>query len=90
MCFFAGALKYSEQGFGSSKLIFIPRTCSFLNSLLAAAQLNTTLLTISVIAVLLPAAFHFSVAGQPLTDAQEAHDILAVSHGVSELMPSIP
>ncbi|KIM39774.1 hypothetical protein M413DRAFT_446688 [Hebeloma cylindrosporum] len=69
MCFFAGGLKYSEQGFG-----------------LSATQLNTTLLTISVIAVLLPAAFHFSVADQPLTDAQEAHDILAVSHGVAVIL----
>lgn len=58
----------------------------FLILFVGATQLNTTLLTISVIAVLLPAAFHFSVAGQ--NDQQEAHDILAVSHGVSALCPS--
>ncbi|KDR76316.1 hypothetical protein GALMADRAFT_247691 [Galerina marginata CBS 339.88] len=68
MCFFAGGLKYSEQGFGVS-----------------ATQLNSSLLTISVIAVLLPAAFHFS-ANPSLTDAQEAHDILAVSHGVAVIL----
>jgi len=83
MCFFAGGLKYSEQGFGVSTLTFSEQAlCSFLKLFVGATQLNTTLLTISVIAVLLPAAFHFSVAGQL---GEEAHAILAVSHGVSEL-----
>lgn len=44
-----------------------------------ASQLNSSLLTISVIAVLLPAAFHFSVPGD---SAQESSDILSLSHGV--------
>jgi hypothetical protein len=53
-----------------------------------ATQLNSSLLTLSVIAVLLPAAFHSAVqpsSGQPdpLTNAQEGHDILAISHGVN-------
>ena len=53
-----------------------------------ATQLNSSLLTLSVIAVLLPAAFHSAVqpsAGEtdPLTNAQEGHDILAISHGAS-------
>jgi len=61
--FFAGGLKYSEQGFGAS-----------------ATQLNSSLLTISVIAVLLPAAFHFTAN---ISDAQETRDILSVSHGVA-------
>ena len=52
-----------------------------------STQLNSSLLTISVIAVLLPAAFHFALtpdSGQTdqLTDSQERKDILAVSHGV--------
>ncbi|KAH9068439.1 calcium/proton exchanger [Lactarius deliciosus] len=69
MCFFAGGTRFSEQGFGMS-----------------STQLNSSLLTLSVIAVLLPAAFHSAVQpnsnGQdPLTNAQEAHDILAISHG---------
>jgi Ca2+:H+ antiporter len=68
MCFFAGGLKYSEQGFGVS-----------------ASQLNASLLTISVIAVLLPAAFHFN-ADPLLTNSQEGHDILAVSHGVAVIL----
>ena len=49
--------------------------------MIGATQLNSSLLTISVIAVLLPAAFHFTAANS-LTDAQETHDILSVSHGV--------
>ncbi len=53
-----------------------------------ASQLNSSLLTLSVIAVLLPAAFHSAVQPRPgsigpLTDAQEGHDILSISHGVS-------
>jgi hypothetical protein len=51
-----------------------------------AAQLNSSLLTLSVIGVLLPAAFHIAVQPtdgvDPLTKAQEGHDILAISHGV--------
>jgi Ca2+:H+ antiporter len=60
--------------------------------LTGATQLNSSLLTLSVIAVLLPAAFHSAVQptissdgiiSDPLTDAQEGHDILAISHGAS-------
>ncbi|KAF8997501.1 Sodium/calcium exchanger protein-domain-containing protein, partial [Cyathus striatus] len=68
MCFFAGGLKYSEQGFG-----------------LVATQLNSSLLTISVIAILLPAAFHFSADAQ-LTDDEERMDVLSVSHGVAIIL----
>lgn len=58
---------------------------------LSATQLNSSLLTISVIAVLLPAAFHLAVDN---TDTSEGADILKVSHGVaiillfSEFFPS--
>lgn len=45
-----------------------------------ATQLNSSLLTLSVIAVLLPAAFHMNVTGS--TDSDEGQDILKVSHGV--------
>ncbi|KAI9461600.1 calcium/proton exchanger [Lactarius psammicola] len=74
MCFFAGGTRFSEQGFGMS-----------------STQLNSSLLTLSVIAVLLPAAFHSAVQPttdgvDPLTDAQEAHDILAISHGVAIIL----
>jgi len=67
MCFFAGGLKYSEQGFGAS-----------------TTQLNSSLLTISVIAVLLPAAFQFTP--NSLTDTEKSHDILSVSHGVALIL----
>ncbi|KJA22895.1 hypothetical protein HYPSUDRAFT_87039 [Hypholoma sublateritium FD-334 SS-4] len=71
MCFFAGGLKYSEQGFGAS-----------------ATQLNSSLLTISVIAVLLPAAFHFSntTTTTPLSTGSEGKAILSVSHGVAIIL----
>jgi Ca2+:H+ antiporter len=45
---------------------------------IGATQLNTSLLTISVIAVLLPAAFHFA-NGSATSDSSS---ILSVSHGV--------
>ncbi|KAJ3998956.1 Calcium/proton exchanger [Lentinula boryana] len=64
MCFFAGGLRFSEQGFGA-----------------VATQLNSSLLTLSVIAVLLPAAFHMNVTTE--TDSDEGQDILKVSHGVA-------
>ncbi|KAJ6505948.1 calcium/proton exchanger [Mycena vulgaris] len=67
MCFFAGGVKYSEQGFGAS-----------------ATQLNSSLLTISVIAVLLPAAFRFSVTAT--TDPDSESDILKLSHGVALIL----
>ena len=46
-------------------------------------------MTLSVIAVLLPAAFYGAVQPSsdgvdPLTNAQEGHDILAISHGTSD------
>jgi len=67
MCFFAGGLKYSEQGFGAS-----------------ASQLNSSLLALSVIAVLLPAAFSFAFDNGSPSD--EAHRILSVSHGVAIIL----
>jgi len=60
---------------------------------LSATQLNSSLLTISVIALLLPAAFHMAV--QPavtspdkviLAPDLEKKDILAVSHGVALIL----
>ncbi|CAE6493234.1 unnamed protein product [Rhizoctonia solani] len=47
----------------------------------SAAQLNSSLLAISVIAVLLPAAFHFATNQQ--ADPDEGQDILKMSHGVA-------
>jgi len=67
MCFFAGGLRYQEQGFGA-----------------ITTQLNSSLLTISVIAVLLPAAFHFSASN--LSEADEKRAILAVSRGTSVIL----
>ncbi|KAJ7707775.1 Sodium/calcium exchanger protein-domain-containing protein [Mycena rosella] len=67
MCFFAGGVKFSEQGFGAS-----------------ATQLNSSLLTISVIAVLLPTAFRFSVTAQ--SDPDSMNDILKASHGVALIL----
>jgi len=67
MCFTAGGIRFSEQGFG-----------------LVASQLNASLLTIAVIALLLPAAFHFNVTVQSDSDSPE--DILKVSHGVALIL----
>ncbi|KAI6003425.1 Calcium/proton exchanger [Pisolithus marmoratus] len=70
MCFFAGGLRFSEQGFGH-----------------AAAQLNSSLLTISVIAVLLPGAFHMALQGSTSLSESEVDDrILRTSHGVAIIL----
>ncbi|KAI0087295.1 Sodium/calcium exchanger protein-domain-containing protein [Irpex rosettiformis] len=68
MCFFAGGMRYSEQGFGIS-----------------AVQIQSSLLILSVVAVLLPAAFHF-VAGAQIDDSREGPEILSVSHGASIIL----
>jgi len=49
-----------------------------------ATQLNSSLLTISVIAVLLPAAFHLNVTST--TDSDQGQDILKLSHGVALIL----
>lgn len=70
MCFFAGGMRFSEQGFGQS-----------------AVQLNSSLLTISVIAVLLPGAFHMALQGQPdYNELSTDENILKTSHGVALIL----
>ncbi|KAG2133662.1 Calcium/proton exchanger [Suillus bovinus] len=70
MCFFAGGMRFSEQGFGQS-----------------AVQLNSSLLTISVIAVLLPGAFQMALQGQPSYNEASTDDkILKTSHGVALIL----
>ncbi|KAJ8592050.1 calcium/proton exchanger [Rhizopogon salebrosus TDB-379] len=70
MCFFAGGLRFSEQGFGQS-----------------AVQLNSSLLTISVIAVLLPGAFHMALQGEPeYNELSTDYAILKTSHGVAIIL----
>ena len=89
MCFVAGGTRFSEQGFGMSSCLHVSLLLpKMLIPLPGAPQLNSSLLTLSVIAVLLPAAFHSAVQPSsdgvdPLTNAQEGRDILAISHGVS-------
>ncbi|KAI5115444.1 hypothetical protein M0805_006758, partial [Coniferiporia weirii] len=55
-----------------------------------ASQINSSLLTLSVIALLLPAAFHLAVqpidGDDPLTDGQESEDIKKLSHGVAIIL----
>ena len=56
--------------------------------MIGAAQLNSSLLTLSVVAVLIPAAFYFFLTSDdidPLTSGREGHDLLAVSRGASGL-----
>jgi Ca2+:H+ antiporter len=54
-------------------------------------QLNSSLLTVSVIAVLLPAAFHYAVQptddGGLSTNGKERRHILLISHGVCKSPP---
>ncbi|KAI6107960.1 hypothetical protein F5141DRAFT_1215719 [Pisolithus sp. B1] len=74
MCFFAGGLKFSEQGFDQT-----------------ATQIHTSLLSISVGVLLLPAAYHFALdddGDQPTFAAQRKH-ILKMSYGVSVVLTFI-
>ena len=99
MCFFVGGTRFSEQGFGVSACsshagLFPfnsgPHPCSLVAD---AAHQNSYLLTLSVIAVLLPAAFHNAVQStggvNPLTSKQDGHDILSISHSVCRSLPGV-
>ncbi|THV07398.1 hypothetical protein K435DRAFT_332413 [Dendrothele bispora CBS 962.96] len=70
LSFFAGGLRFSEQGFDAT-----------------ANQIHSSLLSISVSAVLLPAAYHFALSGNSdvVTPHQRDH-ILDMSHGVSIIL----
>jgi Ca2+:H+ antiporter len=82
-----------------SNLLLVLGTCFFAGGTrfseqgfgLSASQLNSSLLTISVIAVLLPAAFHMALApvgsgNDPISDEKEGKDILSVSRGASIIL----
>jgi Ca2+:H+ antiporter len=81
MCFFAGGLRFAEQGFDASETS--PNVQDLADHpilhCLAATQVHSSLLSISVGAVLMPAAYHFSL-GWSSTDQESA--ILKMSHGV--------
>ncbi|BGP17737.1 hypothetical protein JCM10213v2_005778 [Rhodosporidiobolus nylandii] len=68
MCFFAGGIKFSEQGFKDT-----------------AAQLNSSLLVISVIAVLLPAGYNAAFSSN-LEPEVERDRILKMSRGTSIIL----
>ncbi|KAG8896449.1 hypothetical protein FRB99_008884, partial [Tulasnella sp. 403] len=82
MCFFAGGIRFHEQGYG-----------------VRAAQLNISLLSISVFSIVIPAAFNSSLNfGQPTTITQEQQQqaeqlnnktdraVLAISRGTSIIL----
>ena len=75
MCFFAGGLRYHEQGYG-----------------IKAAQLQISLLSISVFSIVIPAAFHNSLdalqtnGGTSQNNAVEEAEILAISRGVAVIL----
>lgn len=70
MCFFAGGMRFSEQGFGLSTM-----------------QLNSSLLSISAIAILLPGAFHMALQGYPsYSELSTNYNILRISHGLAIIL----
>ncbi|KAG9010444.1 hypothetical protein FRB94_010407 [Tulasnella sp. JGI-2019a] len=74
MCFFAGGIKYSSQGF-----------------MIGAAQLNSSLLTLSVIGILIPATFHAALSSGTSSEgtidsADQGERILKMSHGVAIIL----
>lgn len=70
LCFFAGGISFSEQGFDAT-----------------ATQIHSSLLSISVGALLLPAVYHFSLSGSIDTiEEEQKRGILSMSHGVSIIL----
>jgi len=90
LCFFVGGIRFSEQGFGISacfeRASLVPSNSGYSWLIIGAVHLDSSLLTLSVIAMLLPAAFHNAVQStdsvHPLTNQQEGRAILSISHGV--------
>ncbi|KAF8269550.1 Sodium/calcium exchanger protein-domain-containing protein [Lactarius quietus] len=73
MCFFAGGLRFAEQGFDAT-----------------ATQIHSSLLTVSVGAVLMPAAYHYSLSWRTDTAATDQKSaILKMSHGVSVVLVAV-
>lgn len=71
MCFFAGGLRFSEQGFDQTTI-----------------QIHSSLLSISVGVLLLPAAYHFvldDTVGKS-SYVEQKRSILKMSHGVSIIL----
>ncbi|GAA5891134.1 hypothetical protein JCM5296_004903 [Sporobolomyces johnsonii] len=68
MCFFAGGIKFSEQGFKDT-----------------AAQLNSSLLVMSVIAILLPAGYNAAFADNQSAEI-ERERILKMSRGIAVIL----
>lgn len=75
-----------------SRVLVLVRTRHFFSvrarcakAFIGASQVNSSLLTVSVIAVLLPAAFSLAIPGNSL---DEANRILHVSHGVRPFPPT--
>ncbi|KAF9485205.1 hypothetical protein BDN70DRAFT_871602 [Pholiota conissans] len=67
LCFFAGGVRFSEQGFDAT-----------------ATQVHSSLLSLSVGALLLPAAYHFTLGnGASDTSESQTSAILHMSHAVS-------
>ncbi|RXW21273.1 hypothetical protein EST38_g4586 [Candolleomyces aberdarensis] len=73
LSFFAGGLRWSEQGFNPT-----------------ATQVHSSLLSISVGVLILPAAYHFALsAGEGEAADLQKRDILRMSHGVSVVLVTI-
>lgn len=85
LCFFAGGMRFSEQGFDPSGCDIIKYQIQLINCIPAATQIHSSLLSLSVGAVLLPAAYHFTL-GSPGDASFETQkqNILHMSHGVSD------
>jgi Ca2+:H+ antiporter len=90
MCFFAGGLRFSEQGFDQSETMHVALVPRQLMRALAATQIHSSLLNISVGALLLPAAYHFAISGGKDSGSHEQkRDILRMSHGVRVALLSL-
>lgn len=80
-------MRFSEQDFDASAYYSANNFPSLLisSSILAATQIHSSLLSISVGAVLIPVAYHFTLSGDAggTTSDSQKHNLLKMSHGVS-------
>lgn len=93
LCFFAGGVRFSEQGFDASEASIdsdYENILMHFSFLIAATQVHSSLLSLSVGALLLPAAYHFTLGNAAAEGSETQTDaILHMSHAVSVAFTTI-
>jgi len=86
LCFLAGGMKFSEQDFDPSTCSYCSLRMPYYKYIIAATQIHSSLLSLSVGAVLLPAAYHFMLDSNTASIDSQRASILKMSRAVGLLL----